>query len=346
MKECLIKEKGRTMKKLLFGSICLYMPAVMSMTLNMKNIDSNISSFQLNSSPSALVQKIEAPPSINSNMTCFSTKWFELKELADLDLARKFDDLKELNPEAFYEIDSNGEKLQCFVTERLKSEEIELFDQILSAIDREVESEVVLLVPSEKENKVPKINQTIHHSDDPTIDINDRSFMRNHDKSLLRKIGRAEMIVGGVEAIGMGTLMALPRSITKWDEDFISDAKRNYKRAWSSAPVWDKDEWAINYIGHPYAGAIYYNSLRSQNASVLSSFVFSTAQSVIWEYGIEAAAEQPSIQDLLFTSTIGSVAGELAHQATLKMRRNGMTGVEKVIVTIINPSYVLNNGYK
>lgn len=334
------------MKKLLFTSMSLYMPVVMSMTLNMKNIDSSFTEAQFNSSPKAVVQKIEAPPSIRSNMTCFSKKWFDLKELEDLDLTRKLDDLKAINSEAFYEIDNDGEQLQCFIAQKLKREEADLFDQLLSAIDRAVDSEVVLLVPSEKENNVPSITQTIHQSDDPTIDINDRSFMRNHDKSLLRKIGRAEMIVGGVEIIGMGTLMALPKSITKWDEDFMDDAKRNYKRAWSSAPVWDEDEWAINYIGHPYAGAIYYNSMRSQDASILSSFVFSTAQSVIWEYGIEAAAEQPSIQDLLFTSTIGSVAGELAHQATLKMRRNGMTGMEKVIVTIINPSYVLNNGYK
>jgi hypothetical protein len=42
---------------------------------------------------------------------------------------------------------------------------------------------------------------------------------------------------------------------------------------------------------------------------------------------------------------IGSVLGESTHQATLAMRRNGYTLVQKITVTIINPIFVIHNGY-
>lgn len=159
--------------------------------------------------------------------------------------------------------------------------------------------------------------------------------LRNENSSLFRKALRAELLVGGTEALGMGILVALPTSITKWEEGFLKKAKHNLKRAWTMPPVFDKDDWAI-----------YYNALRSQGATRLQSFLFSTLQSTIWEYCIEAVAERPSIQDLFVTPIVGSIIGELAHGATMKMRKNGFTLGEKILVTVINPSFILNNGYK
>lgn len=177
--------------------------------------------------------------------------------------------------------------------------------------------------------------------------VNDEGLpILNKDKSLGKKLLRAQAVIGGAEVVGMGILIALPRSITKWEKDWMSAASKNLKRAWSSSPVWDKDDWAINYIGHPLAGAAYYNILRSQGATRLQSALFSTLQSTIWEYGIEAIAEQPSIQDLIITPVAGSIIGELAHLQTNRMRKNGFTFGEKVLVTLINPSYVINNGFK
>lgn len=174
----------------------------------------------------------------------------------------------------------------------------------------------------------------------------DESGLRNEYKSFSRKLWRAELLIGGTELAGMGILIALPKSVTKWPDNWMQSAGQNLKRAWTTAPVMDKDEWAVNYIGHPLAGAMYYNALRSQGATRLQSFLFSTVQSTFWEYTIEAVAEQPSIQDLIVTPVVGSVIGELSHQATLRMKRRGFNTLEKVVVTLINPTYVLNNGYK
>jgi hypothetical protein len=42
----------------------------------------------------------------------------------------------------------------------------------------------------------------------------------------------------------------------------------------------------------------------------------------------------------------GSILGELVYLATQEMRKDGFTKAEKVILTLINPLYVLQNGYQ
>ena len=46
------------------------------------------------------------------------------------------------------------------------------------------------------------------------------------------------------------------------------------------------------------------------------------------------------------TSVVGSILGELVFRATQEMRKDGLTTSEKVILTVINPLYVLQNGYR
>ena len=150
---------------------------------------------------------------------------------------------------------------------------------------------------------------------------------------------------GGAGIGMMAVLMSMPRSVTKWQGDYVHDAMSNLERAYTNPPVWDQDHWQLNYVGHPYAGAMYYNTIRAQVGSPFQSVVFSAFVSTVWEYVIEATAEQPSVQDLFVTPFVGSAIGELSHQATLHMRKNGFNVFEKVAVTIINPMYIIINGY-
>ncbi|HEY6504616.1 MAG TPA: DUF3943 domain-containing protein [Chitinophagaceae bacterium] len=170
-------------------------------------------------------------------------------------------------------------------------------------------------------------------------------LLRNENAGVWKKIGRAELFIGGAELLCMGILMLMPKEVTKWSNDWVQDSWRNIKRAFTTAPVWDKDDWPLNYIGHPIAGSYYYNAVRSQNANWFHSFLFSTAQSFIWEYIIEGAAEKPSAQDLIITPVAGTMLGEATHQITMNMRRNGFRFFEKVFVLIFNPFFVLNNGF-
>jgi hypothetical protein len=192
-----------------------------------------------------------------------------------------------------------------------------------------------------------------HNFKTPVINFIDSSvskqstipLLRNEHERMGKKIGRAELFIGGIEVVGMTILILLPKEITKWSNHWEQDAMHNFKRSFSTWPVWDHDDWQINYIGHPIAGSYYYNALRSQNASRFHSFLFSTAQSFIWEYFIEGMAERPSAQDLFVTPVVGSLLGESTHLLTMSMRRNGFNFFEKVFVLLFNPMFAINNGF-
>ena len=170
-------------------------------------------------------------------------------------------------------------------------------------------------------------------------------LLRNEHAGIWKKIGRAELFIGGAELLGITALILSPKEVTGWSPDWTQDAWRNMKRSLSTLPVWDNDDWQLNYIGHPIAGSYYYNSLRSQHASIIHSFLFAAAQSFIWEYFIEATAEKPSTQDLIVTPIAGAILGESTHLLTMNMRRNGFNFFEKIFVVIFNPLFVLNNGF-
>ncbi len=169
-------------------------------------------------------------------------------------------------------------------------------------------------------------------------------LFRNQNASTFDRLKRAEALSLSSQLAGLAYLQA----IDVWDSGHrpFADYKTNLKRAWTSAPKWDDDHFAFNYIGHPYTGSFTYNLMRSQNASPLASWLFSCSQSLIWEYTLEATEQQPSIQDLLITSNVGSLLGEGAHRLTAKLRENGLSLPKKILLTIINPGHVLNNGYQ
>jgi uncharacterized protein DUF3943 len=147
--------------------------------------------------------------------------------------------------------------------------------------------------------------------------------------------------------VGIGVYAFAPSSFTGINkETALKEAIDDFKNAWTKPPVFDKDNSAINYLGHPYFGMNFYLSQRNYGESPLYSFFFSTFTSTAFEYFIESWAEQPSIQDLIITPIVGSILGELVYLATQEMRKDGFTKAEKVILTLINPLYVLQNGYQ
>ena len=151
---------------------------------------------------------------------------------------------------------------------------------------------------------------------------------------------------GALVGVGVGTmafLYTMPSSFTNWDSD---DHKSPGSKWWdnvSREPVWDKDDFFLNYVTHPYAGAIYYMGARSAGANAGYSFLYSFVLSTFfWEYGIEAFAERPSIQDLIVTPVAGSLLGEGFFLAKRHIRDNdnqlwGSTCLGKTAVFLMDP---------
>ncbi len=119
--------------------------------------------------------------------------------------------------------------------------------------------------------------------------------------------------------------MALPESISKWDLSALEDKSLTdrWKEHVAAGPVWDEDEFFINYVGHPLSGAWYYTMARNDGLSPFGSFMYSVfVSSIVWEYGYEAFAEIPSIQDLISTPVIGSLMGEYMYYLESEIDKN------------------------
>ena len=121
----------------------------------------------------------------------------------------------------------------------------------------------------------------------------------------------------------LGVIALLPEHISKWDKSNI----RPFREWWQnvkSGPVRDTDEWYINYIGHPYFGGVYYVAARSSGYNQWNSFIYSFLMSTfVYEYGVEAMCEVPSIQDIIITPVGGWLYGELAYRGKMNILANG-----------------------
>ena len=151
---------------------------------------------------------------------------------------------------------------------------------------------------------------------------------------------RAWVPVTTAEIVLLGVTATLPKSWTGWSAHFVRDGINHLGRAYSRPPVWDDDWWVHNYVGHPYGGSLYYNSVRSQGATPAQSLLMATVFSTQWEYFFEAFAERPSIQDLIVTPVVGSLLGEATHQLTLDLEKGGTSTGEKILIFVMNPMHV------
>jgi len=125
---------------------------------------------------------------------------------------------------------------------------------------------------------------------------------------------------------GVGVLVLMPQSISNWDLEELQQKSlgTRWKEHVTTKPVWDQDDWGINYVGHPISGAVYYTMARNDGMDIFESALYSTIMSsLFWEYGYEAFAEIPSIQDLIVTPLFGSFLGEGMHVLEQRLDANG-----------------------
>lgn len=181
----------------------------------------------------------------------------------------------------------------------------------------------------------------------PYVDATSNKFMlRNQQAPFGQKVLRGAGLVFAAQSLTVGLLFAMPERTSNWDRSALGDFGAHFREAFHKPPVIDGDKWYINYLGHPYQGAYYYNAYRSQGAKFWQAGLFSIGHSLMWEYLVESGFERPSVQDMIVTPIAGSLLGELFHFATVRMSRNGFKWYEAAFVSIFNPMYAINNGFR
>lgn len=142
-------------------------------------------------------------------------------------------------------------------------------------------------------------------------------------------------------------LLKQPSSETHWEGLTYSNAGEKYFKNATSTPVFDKDSFVTNYLTHPLAGSVYYSIARHSGSSAMESFAFSVICSTfLWEYGIEAIPERPSLNDLFATPILGSLLGELSYRLSQSLENNGgrllgSPALGAVARAVVDPGYFL-----
>ena len=147
----------------------------------------------------------------------------------------------------------------------------------------------------------------------------------------------------------VGIMYAMPSDFTGWDKSepltFQGWAENKV-----SAPVFDKDPWYINFIGHPIAGGVSTVAALQAGATKWEAFGFSVFMSTfVWEYGNEAIIETPSIQDLIITPVVGFFFGLGMYNLNQKIQNNdgkwmGSKFMGRVGMVITDPSGEFQKG--
>ncbi len=108
--------------------------------------------------------------------------------------------------------------------------------------------------------------------------------------------------------------------------------------------AFDNDKFLMNFVGHPFHGSQYFNSARSLGMSYWASLPYAFAGSLMWEYFGETT--QPSTDDLILTTGVGSYYGEVMFRMSSQILDDSATGgnraVREVAAFLIDPIRGLN----
>ena len=147
----------------------------------------------------------------------------------------------------------------------------------------------------------------------------------------------------GYQAVVVGVLYALPEAQTRFDK---GNAGLSKWRQNVTNPVWDDDDFFLNYVMHPYWGATYYIRARERGLSRWQSFGYSALLSTLYEFGAEAFFEPVSYQDLIVTPLIGSLIGEYVFsplRKSIRSKPGGPDGLDKFALILTDPLGAAND---
>ena len=85
------------------------------------------------------------------------------------------------------------------------------------------------------------------------------------------------------------------------DSKIFDTSPKKWAKNITSPEINDGDNFATNYIYHPYFGALYYQVYRDLGYEKSDAYLGTILQSSLWEFTIEGTVEKPSVIDLIVT---------------------------------------------
>jgi len=143
----------------------------------------------------------------------------------------------------------------------------------------------------------------------------------------------------------IGVLYVMPASISGWTDETKDDFSIQQYKDNVSRIVWDKDDWWLNYVLHPYWGGVYYVRAQDRGFGPVGSFWYSVTLSSLYEFGAEAFFEEPSIQDLIVTPVAGYFVGKYFMDVRANIYQNSagtLSASDKFILVMTDPMGAMN----
>lgn len=96
------------------------------------------------------------------------------------------------------------------------------------------------------------------------------------------------------------------------NEDFAKISWKTIGDNFKTGFVWDEDPFLMNHFMHPFHGAAYFNSARSNGLEFWESAPYALFGSFMWEFFMEN--EPPSYNDIVNTPVTGIILGEISYR--------------------------------
>lgn len=150
----------------------------------------------------------------------------------------------------------------------------------------------------------------------------------------------------GWQVVATAIIYQAPFEVSNWNEAEKDNLGLEQWRDNITDVVWDEDHWAVNYVTHPYWGAGYYIRGRERGFSRKESFWISALYSTVYEFGVESFLEQPSIQDIIVTPTVGTAVGIWFENIRTRIRSKPepLKFRHRFVLGVTDPLGALNRG--
>lgn len=170
---------------------------------------------------------------------------------------------------------------------------------------------------------------TTHATTQDALASNDSLTVTTADTTMTASVRKHPWLVG-MEIVGLNTaLIGFNRIYYKddaWSHLTMKDIKHNATHGYW---VWDQDDIGMNAFRHPMHGALFYLIARANGMNVGESSFYTLGGTWMWEIFCEA--QEPAINDMVYTSVGGITIGETLWRSgkclleMFKKKRKGKT---------------------